>query len=138
MNGLDRVIDYIKSEAAAQCEEITRYAAEECARLKSEYAQTEQDEYWKSIDVGTKEAERRMERLNTLAEMESNKQILATQQEMISEAFELAAKKLSELHKADYAALLNRLGMKSGTKPEEIVARYKNELSPRVASVLFN
>jgi len=138
MNGIDKVIDHIKSEAAALSEEITRSAAEQCERLRAQYAQTEQDEYWKSIDAGTKEAERRMERLNTLAEMESNKQILATQQEMITEAFELAAKKLSELHKADYAALLNRLSMKSGTSPEDVVARYKSELSPRVASALFN
>ena len=137
MDGLEKVIEYIKTGTREECEEITRKASEECGRIRAEYAQAEQDEYWKSIDAGTKEAERRMERLNTLAEMEANKQLLATQQEMIAEAFELAAKKLLELPESEYSALLAKLNMKAGTSASEVVAKYKNELSPRVASVLF-
>lgn len=137
MNGLEKLTEYIKSETKAECEDITRKAAEECERIRAEYAKAEQDEYWNTINIGTKEAERRMERLSTLAEMEANKQVLATQQEMIAEAFDLAAKKLLELPEKEYSALLAKLNMKAGTNASDVVAKYKNELSPRVASVLF-
>jgi len=121
-----------------ECDETIRKAAEECERIKAQYVQAEQDEYWNMIDAGTKEAERRMERLNTLAEMEANKQILATQQEMIAEAFSLAAKRISSLPRRKYAELLSKLDLKPGANADEVVACFKSELAPRVASALFN
>jgi len=138
MDGLDRLIAYIRSEAETHCRESARKSAEEVARIQAEYTQAQQDEYWNRIDAGSKETERRMERLNTLAEMEAKKQILATQQEMIAEAFALAAKQLSELPKSEFDGLLKRLDMKPGASASAIVARYKNELTPRVSSALFN
>jgi len=137
MNGLDKLVEHIRIEAEVYCTELAKKAADDCEQIKADYAKAEQDTYWSSIDAGTKETERRMERLNTLAEMEANKQILATQQEMISEAFDLAAKKLQKLPKRDYAELLKRLDLKDGASAYDVVAGYKNELAPRVASVLF-
>lgn len=138
MNGIDNIITNIRSEAELHCSELNAKASEECERIRAGYAQAEQDEYWSRIDAGTKDIERRMERLNTLAEMEANKQLLATQQEMIAEAFALAAKKISELPEDEYARLIERLDLKPGSKAEDVVARYKNELYPRVSSALFN
>lgn len=138
MNEIDNIIAHIRLEAESHCKELNAKAYEECERIRAEYAQAEQDEYWSRIDAGTKETERRMERLNTLADMEANKQLLATQQDMISEAFALAAKRISELPEDEYSRLANKLDLKPGAKAEDIVARYKNELSPRVASALFN
>ena len=60
------------------------------------------------VDAGARETQRRMERLGTHAEMQANKQLLATQQEMIAEAFNLAAKQLSQLPAEDYMKLLKR------------------------------
>ena len=137
MNGIEKIIEHIRLQSEEQCRDITRKAFDECQRIKAEYAQAEQDEYWNRIDAGTKETEHRMERLKRLAEMESNKQILATQQEMIAEAFDLAVKKLAQLPKNQYSELLKRLDMKAGAGAGTIVERYKNELSPRVASALF-
>jgi len=138
MNGVDKIIGYIRSEAESHCRESARKSAEEYQRIQAEYAQAQQDEYWNRIDAGTKETERRMERLNTLAEMESNKQLLATQQEMIAVAFELAAKKLGELPVSEYERLLKKLDLDPGSSASEVVARYKNELIPRVSSALFS
>ena len=138
MDGIDKLIAHIRLEAESNCRELSLKASDECERIRMEYAQAEQDEYWTRIDAGTKDTERRMERLNTLAEMEANKQLLATQQEMIAEAFSLAAKKISELPADEYDRLIKKLDLKPGAKAEDIVARYKNELSPRVSSALFN
>ena len=106
MNGIEKILAHIKSESEAECAEIERAAAEECERIRSEYAKTEQDEYRKLMDAGASEADRLLERLGSLAALESKKHVLATQQEMVSEAFECAAKKLLELPKNEYVRFL--------------------------------
>jgi len=138
MNGMEKIIDFIRSESEAELREIAKKAGEECERIRAVYAAAEQDEYWNAIDAGTKETERRLERLNKLAEMEANKQILATQQEMINEAFALAAKKLKGLPKSDFEALLVKLGLGTECGADEIVSKYRSSLSNKVTSVLFN
>ena len=106
MNGIERILAHIKSESDAECAEIERAAVDECDRIRAEYAKTEQDEYRKLIDAGTKDAERRLERLGSLAALESKKHVLMTQQEMVAEAFEYAAKKLLQLPDSVYIAFL--------------------------------
>ena len=138
MNELEKLIEYIRAESRAECAEIIQNAESECERIRTEYSQIEQKEYWKSIDSGTKETERRIERLNTLSEMEANKQIIATQQEMIAEAFELAAKKLMELPGRELAAVRTGLGLSEGCSTTDIVDKYRSVLSPRVSSALFD
>ena len=108
MNGIDKILAHIKSEADSECEAIERAAVEECERIRAEYTGMERDEYLKLIESGTKDADRRLERLNSLAALESKKHVLLTQQEMVSEAFELAARILLELPEQEYIAFLAR------------------------------
>ena len=108
MNGIDKILAHIKSESDAECEAIERAAVEQCERIRSEYTKMEQDEYWKLVNAGTKEAERRLERLNSLAALESKKHVLMTQQEMVSEAFELAASIILKLPEREYVEFLAR------------------------------
>ena len=138
MDGLEKIIEYIRAESDAQCEQIVRKAEDECRRIHDEYARIEQEEYWKYIDAGTKETEHRVEQLNSLADKEANKLIAATQQEMVAEAFSLAAKKLRQLPKHKYTELLAQHGLGPGDNVEEVVARYRPELTPRVTSTLFS
>ena len=106
MNGIEKILAHIKSESDAECEAVERASEEECKRIRAEYAETEQEEYRKLLDTGKKEAERRFERLKSLAALESKKHILATQQEMVTEAFAYAANKLLELPRGEYIAFL--------------------------------
>ena len=106
MNGIEKILAHIKSESDAECEAINVSAAEECDRIRDEYTKTGQDEYRKLVDAGTKEAERRLERLNNLAVLESKKHVLMTQQEMVAEAFENAAKILLDLPDSEYIDFL--------------------------------
>ena len=138
MDGLEGILEYISSEAAAECEQIARKAAEDCERVRLEYLKLEQEEYWKYIDAGTKETEQRVEKLNSLADKEANKLLVATQQEMVAEAYGLAAKRLKELPRQKYAELMSQHSLGPGGNAEDVVARYKPELTPRVTSALFN
>jgi len=140
MNGLENLIEHIKSGAVAECSGIAQEASNECTRIHDEYAQKEQDEYWARVRAGAKDTELRLEQLKTLAGQEANKQILATQQEMVGAAFALAAKKLRELPESDYSAILARLGAGAaadGKVAAALIAKYKEELSPSITSALF-
>jgi len=106
MNGIEKILAHIKSESGAECEAIGREASGECERIRAEYAKAAQDEYQKLVSDGAAEADRRLERLNSLAVLESKKHILMTQQEMVSAAFENAAKALLGLPQREYVDFL--------------------------------
>ena len=143
MNGIEKILEHISSESAAECGVIAREAAEECERIHQEYAKAEQDQYWELIDSGTKDAARRLERMSSLAALESKKHVLATQQEMIVAAFDLAASKLLELPEADYVEFLAKLACSASlTGTEAIIlsssdrARFGSEVLSAANSIL--
>jgi len=138
MNGLDIILDHIKFASEAECEEILQESGEECRRRRAVYSKTEQDEYWKFIDTGTREAQRRGQQLTALAEEEANKQILATQRELVDEAFALAAKKLLEVDDAVYRKLLSKLKLKPGSGPQDVISKIRDQYKPGVSSALFD
>jgi len=137
MNNINKITEYIKAEAEAQCKEIAHKAAEECERILTGSAQAEQAEYWKAINAGTRETEQRLKLLGNLAADEADKQIAALHQEMLDEAFAMAAQKLGELPKKEYGELLKRLALDPGCSAEVVVSTYKNALSLSVVSALF-
>jgi V/A-type H+-transporting ATPase subunit E len=138
MDGIDKLLEYIRAQADAQCAEISQDATGKCKEIRAEYSRTEQGEYWEHISIGSKETEHRHEQLRNLAAMESKKKLLATQQEMVDEAFALAAKKLQELPKREYSKVLTRLGMDTHCSAEDIVEKYRAELSLKIVSMLFD
>ena len=94
MNNIENVIKHIKSLSTAECERIADEAEKDCERIREEYVRKEQEEYWKSINVGTKDTEQRLIKLSGLASEEAKKQLDLLRQEMLDEAFALAAKKM--------------------------------------------
>ncbi|MDR3278478.1 MAG: hypothetical protein LBT12_06865, partial [Oscillospiraceae bacterium] len=109
MNGIQKIIDRIAADSAAECAAIAAEADARREELKAEYSQAEQDTYWKLINTGAKETEQRLERLGSVASLEAKKQVLATKQEMVLAAFDRAAQLLSELPDDKYIPLLSRL-----------------------------
>ena len=139
MNNIEKIIEYINAQTIAECEEISRNAAEECERKRAEFARAEQDEYWKYIDAGTKETERRLESLKELAAAEAKKQVDILQAEMLDEAFALAAQKLLTLPGDVYSELLKRLCIDdAGCSPDALLAQFRDDLTPDVVSALFD
>ena len=137
MTGIDKVVDYIKSETAAECLPISESCTAECRRLREVYFQAEQDAYWKVLGVGTKEAEQRLGELSRLAATEANRQIDALQQEMVGEAFSLAAEKLRDLPPDEFTKLLSKINAGKDNTPDSLVASFREELSHEVSTFLF-
>jgi len=121
MNGIEKIIEHIKAESTAECQAISKSAEDECSRIQAEFKQAEQDEYWKAMTAGKKEADLRLERLNSLAALESKKKILVTQQQMIAETFEFAAKKILNLPETEYITLLAKLACKASLSGHETI-----------------
>ena len=138
MNGLVKIIEHIRSESDAECQEIARAAEEQRSRIRADYSRMEQEEYWKSINTGTKETELRLEQLRSLAALEAKKQLQSAQQEMLDKAFKLAADKLELLPKGEYESILARLVQEAGCSAPDLVELYKDRLSKNVMSALFD
>lgn len=138
MNGLEKVVEYIRADAEKECLEIIENGADECDQISADFSKREQGEYWAAINKGTKSAEQQLESLGNLAAAEAKKQITTMQLEMADEAFRLATAKLRELSKDDFALLLGKLGIPSGISPEDLVAMHKERLLRTVLSTLFD
>jgi V/A-type H+-transporting ATPase subunit E len=138
MNGIENIIEHIQLQSDIECEEIVREAVEECERIRAEYARKEQDEYWKHINIGAKETERRLGQLGDLADQEAKKQIDALHREMVTAAFDLAITKLLELPEHEYTELLVRHDVNTDCSAADLISKYKEELTPHVISALFD
>jgi V/A-type H+-transporting ATPase subunit E len=109
MNGVQNIIGRIEADSAAECAQIKALSEQRCAEIKAEYSQAEQDAYWKMINDGAKDAELRLERLDSMANLEAKKLVLATKQELVSQTFERAAQLLAELPEDKYVPFLVKL-----------------------------
>ena len=137
MDGIEKILAHIKSESDARCGEIEWSAQEECARIRAKYEAEEQDEYRKLMDAGAKEVERRLERMGSLAALESKKHVLATQQEMVAEAFKHAADGLLELPESEYVAFLANYACKASLTGTETVVLSPGDKTRFGNQVLF-
>ena len=138
MQGLEKVIEHIKAESEKECKEIAVKANDETMRILSAYSQKEQDAYWTYINEGSKEIEKRVEKLTNLAVAESKKLLHETEQDMLDQVLELTASKLSALPSRKYNDLLTKLRIEQGCKPEYLVEQYRDELAPTVIAALFD
>jgi len=94
MNGIEKITARILSDSQGAVEAVKQEAAARCAEIAAAGDAAAQDEYWKLLKKGTEDAEKRGERLESVAQLEAKKQILGAKQQLISEVFELAAEKL--------------------------------------------
>ena len=138
MQGFEKIIEHIKIESEKECREIAVKANEESARIRAVYSQKEQDAYWSCVNEGSKDIERRIEKLSALAHEQANNMINKTQQDSLDDVLMLTARKLSALPSRKYDELLTRLGIDHGCKPEYLVEHYREELEPSVLAALFD
>lgn len=122
MNGIDRIVQLIQSEAQAEIDEILKKAQEEAEAIQTRYqAQMEQE----AAELNLKRqraAEEQEERLISVAQMESRKIILATKQEMVEKAYALALEKLCSMHEKQRVSVLSELLTRaSNSGSEEVI-----------------
>ena len=121
MKGLDKIIGRIRADAMAEIDAIRAEGGVKAAEVTAAYEA-------KARDFLSAEAEKSRQAAETLGEravrsdaMDKSKAILAAKQECIDEAFALAAKKLRELPREEYIAVLAALATASGVGDEEII-----------------
>jgi V/A-type H+-transporting ATPase subunit E len=122
MNGIEKILTHITSDAASECEAISAEASKKCDEIQDHFQQAAKAEYERILKKGEQDAALRIDRLNHVAELESKKQILAAKQEMVSQTFERAVQMITELPEEDYVSLLVRLASTaSRTGDEQII-----------------
>jgi len=127
MNGIEKIIARIEADAQAEAEAILSEAAGECKAIRADYDEKAKDEYWRVVQAGVKEAEQRVQRLDRTARLEAKKSILSMKQEVVSEAFELARKKILSLPEDDYAAFLARQCAQAAVTGQEEILMNERE-----------
>jgi len=138
MYNLNKIIEHIKKESENECKNIAVKANKEVARIRTLYLKKEQEAYNSRMKEGSIEIEKRVEELSNHANEQANKMVHATEQGVLDDVLDLAAKKLSALPKDEYNKVLKRLGIEEGCKPEYLVEIYREELAPSVISALFD
>ena len=122
MKGTEKIIEHIRSDAQAEADKVLAQAEEQCAAIRAEYEARANDSYAKKLRAGVKACEDRVDSMDRIARMEARKGVLTLKQELVSESFALAQKKLVELPEAEYVALLARLAAEASvTGGEEIL-----------------
>ena len=119
MKGTEKIIEHIRSDAQAEADKVLAQAEEQCAAIRAEYEARAKDSYAKKLRAGVKACEDRVDSMDRIARMEARKGVLALKQEMVSESFALAQRKLTELPEAEYVALLARLAAGAAVTGDE-------------------
>lgn len=122
MNGIEKITDRIAQDTQAEVEACIARGQEEASRILSDYASRAQRERDEILAKGRRDREERQARLDSMAQMELRKSILAAKQDVVSQAFDLALKKLCALPEEEMVPLLARLAADSAvTGTEQLV-----------------
>lgn len=119
MNGIEKITKRILDDAELEASAVKAEADAECDRIKSKYEALADAEYKRLLSEGEKNAEKRFELLGGVARLEVKKQMLSLKQELLSEAFALAGKKLTGLPEAEYTQFLATLSAKASRNGSE-------------------
>ena len=121
MNGIEKITQRMEDDAQREINEVltaARAQAEEIARRSREQADRESAAI---AARGESAAAEREKRLESMAEMEPRKLVLAAKQEVLDEAFTMALEKLCTLPDEEYIELLAALAVKAARPGREKV-----------------
>lgn len=119
MNGIEKITQRIDQDAQGEIDKILADARAQAAEITARYEAQAQKEAGDIVARGEKNAAEREERLASVAQMEAKKMTLATKQEMLDKAFELALDRLVSLPDEEYVALLADLAVKAAVTGRE-------------------
>ena len=121
MNGIEKIVSRIESEAGQEADKIRAEAQAQCEEIGNQYEKTAQDEYWRIVRAGVKDCELRVQHLSKTAAMEAKKSLLSLKQEMILCAFERAKELIRALPEGEYVAFLARMAAQAASVGTEEV-----------------
>ena len=121
MNGIDKITGRISEDAQREIDAIQAQAAQQAGEITARYQAQAQRESGEIVERGRRNADERVERLASVAQLEARKMELAAKQEMIAKAFDQALEQLLELPEGEYVALLASLAAKASVTGKETV-----------------
>lgn len=122
MNGLDKITQRIAADAQAQADAILNEGRSQAQAITRQWEEKARAESRAILAQGEKAAGERLERLDSVAQMEGRRLLLGAKQEMISQAFDAALEKLLSLPQEEYVELLAQLCAKAAdTGREEVI-----------------
>jgi len=119
MNGIEKITERIAQDAQAEVAKVETEAKAQADAINAKYAAQAESERQSLLAAAHARADERMERLDSAAQMEAKKMLLAAKQEMLDKAFELALNKLTQLPEGEYVELLAKLAANSAATGEE-------------------
>ena len=127
MKGLEKLTGQIDADVQKEIDAALVQARSQAQEIQSWYESQAQIQVEAIRRKGQQDAVFRQERLVDEAKMQARRDILATKQELIGRAFDLALEKLLELPEKEYVALLADLAVKaSSTKKEAVIFSQKD------------
>lgn len=122
MNGLDKITARIAADAQAQADAILSEGKAQARAITQSWEEKARAESRAILAQGERAAKERLERLDSMAQMEGCRLLLSAKQEMLSQAFDAALEKLLSLPQEEYVELLAKLCVKaSSTGREELI-----------------
>lgn len=119
MNGIEKIIGKIEGDAKSEISSIRNQTKSECDRIAEDSDKRAQELYWKLFKDGTNDAAKQLERLGSVAQLESKKQLLAAKQKMIALTFERAVEMMRSLPEDQYVLVLAKLASESSVTGNE-------------------
>ncbi len=109
MNGIEKITERITADAQAQADAILTQAKADAASITAQWEAQAQKESADILSRGERAAVEREQRLESVAQLEGRKLILAAKQEMLGRAFDQALEQLLSLPEEEYVDLLAAL-----------------------------
>ncbi len=119
MNGIEKITARIAEDGKAENDALLAQARAQAAEIAAKYQTEARAAADDILAQGRKNAEARARHLDSTAQMECRKAVLAAKQDVIEEAFQAAHKKLLDLPQAEYVTFLAGLAAKASVTGKE-------------------
>ncbi len=127
MNGIEKITGQIDADVQKEIDAALDQARAQAQEIEARYTSQAEAQAEAIRHKGEQDAALRQERLVDVAKLEARKSLLAAKQDMVSQAFDLALKKLLELPDQEYIALLAKLAVAaSRTGREQVIFSQKD------------
>ena len=127
MNGIENIVRQLTADAEAEAQAVLAEAKAKAEAIAADYAGRAQTERENILAQGKAQARERADRMESMAGLEGRKTILAAKQDLISQAFDKALKKLNSLPQDEYVDLLAAMCAKAAvTGREEVIFSEKD------------
>ena len=119
MNGIEKITARIAEDGKAENDALLAQARAQAAEIAAKYQAEAKAAADEILAQGRRNAEARARHLDSTAQMECRKAVLAAKQDVIEEAFQAAHKKLLDLPQAEYVTFLAGLAAKASVTGKE-------------------